>query len=305
MKKLYYLIGLTLSILLFFTSCISKNENKNNDWNVGQIEIVADSNLQEILDPLVVVYENYFPNAKIIFKYVSEEKAISDFKKKGNKAIAISRLLDDAELNNASIAQDVVIEKNTFVFDAIAVITNNDFQDSIFKIENINEILKHKTYQLVFDPPKSGIASAIQQISNSEAANFKNAYSLKNTDEVLNYVATHSNAIGFIPYHLLSNKFEKKAQYIRSNFKTLPVSYKNKISNVSQKSIADEIYPLVRPISIYIGNCPELVIQGFTSFLLKRQISKALLLSGLVPKNMPVREIVVTEEFHPNGKNGQ
>ena len=65
MKKLYYLIGLTLSILLFFTSCISKNENKNNDWNVGQIEIVADSNLQEILDPLVVVYENYFPNAKM------------------------------------------------------------------------------------------------------------------------------------------------------------------------------------------------------------------------------------------------
>ncbi len=301
MKNKHLIIASIFFIVQFILACQSNSKSKqaNNDWNVGSIDIVADSNLQEVLQPLVVIYQNYFPKAHINFIYTPEDIAIQHFKTKKNRAIAISRLLDENELNNASIAQEVEIEKITFAYDAIAVIANKDFADSVFTIEQTQTLLNNKQTQLVFDNPKSGIARTLMQISQSNKDDFKHAFALQNADEVIEYVRRNKNAIGFIPFNLLSNKFEQKAQFIRTNFKILPVSFKNKISTISQQAIANEQYPLDRPISIYIGSCPELVIQGFTSFLLKRQISKAILLSGLVPKNMPVRDVVVSEEFNP------
>ncbi|MEZ5053933.1 MAG: substrate-binding domain-containing protein [Chitinophagales bacterium] len=301
MKNKYIIFLSIFLIVQLFLACQSNTTSKqaNNDWNVGSIDIEADSNLKDVLQPLVVIYQNYFPKAHINFIYTPEDITIQRFKTKKNRAIAISRLLDDNELNNASIAQDVELEKITFAYDAIAVITNKENVDSVFTIEQTKSRLNNKQTQLVFDNAKSGIARTLMQISQSSKDDFKQAYVLQNADEVIEYVRRNKNAIGFIPFNLLSNKFEQKAQFIRANFKILPVSYKNKVTAISQQTIANEQYPLDRPISIYIGSCPELVIQGFTSFLLKRQISKAILLSGLVPKNMPVRDIVVSEEFNP------
>ena len=167
-------------------------------------------------------------------------------------------------------------------------------------IENTASFLTTSTVaKLVFDNSKSGIARAIMQLSKTDPSLFKNAYSLNSVSDVLKYVSNNANAIGFIPYNLLSNRNEKEAQAIRANFKFLSVSYRDTITAISQESIAQQQYPLVRPISIYIGNCPDLAGQGFTNFLFKQQISKALLLSGLVPKNIPAREVNVTDEFNP------
>lgn len=306
MRNFRYGFWSGLSLLIIFLMCMcqeNKNDkDKNNDWNSGKVVIAADSNLKEVLEPLVVIYENYFPKADIEFNFKSEETIINDFKDKKNKAIAVSRLLSENELKNIAFTHDVSIEKNTFAYDAIAVVANKNFTDSVYTIENTTNYLQNKTMKLVFDHPKSGIARSLMELSGTAPEAFKNAFSLSNTNAVLQYVAANSDAVGFIPYHLFSNRLDKTAQYIRSNFKILPVSYRDTTTVISQKTISDEKYALMRPISIYIGNCPEQVIQGFTSFLLKRQISKALLISGMVPKNLPVREVIVTEEFNPNEK---
>lgn len=283
-------------------SCNSKNEKTatKEDWNTGSVIITADSNLSYILEPLIPVYENFYPNAKVSFQYTSEDAAISDFKNKKNTIIAVGRLFSKDEIDVAQHNQDAKVLENTFAYDAIAVIANKSCKDSVFILEDVSKYLSPgNTTKLVFDNSKSGIARTILQLSKTDPGVFKNAYALNSVTDVLKYVASNTNAIGFIPYNLLSNRNEKEAQYIRSSFKFLRVSYHDTITAISQESIAYREYPLVRPISIYIGNCPDLVGQGFANFLFKRQVSKALLLSGLVPKNIPSREVNVTDKFNP------
>lgn len=293
-----------LLLLLFsvLTSCKQTNKNKNfYDWNNGSVVIIADSNLRNVLEPLVPIYENFYPKASVSFQYTSEDNAIQNFLKNKNTIIATARQLSDAEQQEATINQDAKIVESIFAYDAIAVIANKSYPDSVFTIENTAHFLEKTTAtKLVFDNSKSGIVRTILQLSNAAPDSFKNAYALNSIEEVLRYVASNKNAIGFIPYNILSNRNEKQAQEIRATFKFLAVSYKNKTTTLSQEHIYNQTYPLIRPIVIYIGNCPDLVGQGFTNFLFSRQISKALILSGLVPQTISDRDVVVTNEFHPN-----
>lgn len=304
MKRLILIFVSTLLFFVLLFMLIGKkkiNINTADEWNEGNVEIVADSNLKAIIEPLASIYENHYPKAKINFSYNEEDIVIANFKQNKSHAIAINRLLSEDELNNISIVQNnVTVEKITFAYDAIAVITNKKFTDTIFYLQKTDSYLNSNTTKLIFDNAKSGIARTLMNVSNTTPDKFKNAYTLNSTDDVLKYVEMNDNAIGFIPYHLLSNRLATKAKEIRANFKILPVSYNDITVQISQESIAKQQYPLIRPISIYIGNCSDQVINGFTSFLLKRQIAKALLLSGLVPQNMPVREVVVTDEFNPS-----
>lgn len=293
-------LSLYLLLVLMVFSCHSGKQETVNDKNHGSVVITADSNLQYILEQLVPVYENFYPGTKVSFSYTSEDIAISDFKHKKNTIIAVGRLLSPEEMANAEHNHDAKILENTFAYDAIAVIANKSFRDSVFSLEKTSSYLDgNSQIKLVFDNSKSGIAKSILRFSGTTPDAFKNAYSLASVSEVLKYVASNDNAIGFIPYNLLSNRNEKQAKEIRTSYKFLAVSYHDTITSISQESIAYQTYPLLRPISIYIGNCPELVGQGFTDFLFKRQIQKVLLLSGLVPRNIPTREVNVTDEFNP------
>lgn len=302
MRITRFIISFIIAFIFIVCSCNSNNKTTNEfEWNKGNVVITADSNLRDILETLIPIYENFYPNANVSFQYTSEDVAISDFKNKKNTIIAIEKQLTPDEIAVAEHHQNAKVLENVFAYDAIAVISNKAFKDSFFAIENTAKYLNASAAaKLVFDNAKSGIAKVIMHLSNTEPALFKNAYSLNSTTDVLKYVEANTNAIGFIPYNLLSNRNEKEAKYIRTTFKFLPVSYHDTITAISQESIAYREYPLVRPISIYIGDCPDLVGQGFANFLFKRQISKALLLSGLVPKNIPTREVNVTDEFNPN-----
>lgn len=271
------------------------------DWNNGSVTITADSNLRFVLEQLVPIYENFYPKASVKFNYTSEDKAISEFTSKTNTIVAVEKQLTSAEMQSATFHQDAKIMENIFAYDAIAVIANIAYTDSVFDINKTAQYLQpSSTTKLVFDNAQSGIAKIILQRSGVPAADFKNAYALHDIADVLKYVAENKNAIGFIPYNLVSNRNEQEAKYIRSTYKFLAVTYKNNTIALSQENIANQKYPLIRPIVLYIGNCPDVVGQGFANFLFGRQISKALLLSGLIPASIPVREVVVTEEFHPS-----
>lgn len=302
MNKSNNITILLFSCLLLLASCQSSKKKLNYyDWNNGSVTITADSSLRFVLEQLVPIYENFYPKASVNFNYTSEDKAINDFKKKANTIIAIEKQLSKDEMQSAAFHQDTKIIENIFAYDAIAVITNKSFTDSVFDINKTAQYLQStSSTKLVFDNAQSGIAKTILQLSGVSAADFKNAYALNNITDVLKYVAENKNAVGFIPYNLLSNRNEQEAKYIRSTYKFLAVAYKNNTIALSQENIANQKYPLIRPIVLYIGNCPEVVGQGFANFLFGQQISKALLLSGLVPVSIPAREVVVTEEFHPS-----
>lgn len=302
MKINLYINCLFISIVILTSGCHSSSNKKNiYDWNNGSVVIMADSNLKNILEPLIPIYENFYPKASVQFQYTTEDDALKGFLNNKYTIVAMEKQFTDAETQQATQVQDAKIMENIFAYDAIAVIANKSFKDSVFTVEKMNDFLQPSSpIKLVFDNTKSGIAKKLLQLSAIPADVFKNAYSLNSITEVLKYISTNTNAIGFIPYNILSDRNEEEAKKIRNGFKFLSVSYKNKTTALSQENIATQTYPLIRPVVLYIGNCPDYVGQGFANFLFSRQVSKALLLNGLVPKSIPVREVQVTESFNPS-----
>lgn len=301
----YFSRFISIIILLLTSSCNTQNKTEQqhiNERHKGNFVITADINLRYILEQLASIYHIYYPDANISFKYTTEDDAVSNFKLKKNDIIAVEKLLSPDEIANAQFHHQAKVLENIFAYDAIAIISNKQNSDSIFILDKLENYLNDKSKKIVFDNKQSGIAKQLMQYSNTSAEAFKNAYAVNSVNEVLQFIEHNNDAIGFIPYNSFSNRNEKTAQQIRTQFNILPISYHDTMYTLSQESIATQNYPLIRPIVLYIGNCPELVAQGFANFIFGKQISKALLLSGLVPKNIPIREVIVTEEFHPNKK---
>jgi phosphate transport system substrate-binding protein len=245
------------------------------------------------------VYENSFPQATINFQYKNEEELVRDFVAGRAKVIIISRELSPAENQEAAVNQKIEIREHIFAYDAVAVIAGKNYKDSVLAIEKIPEfLLLHTSTKLIFDNAYSGIAKQVMQLCQVNPSAFKYAFVVKNPQEVIDYVSNDPHAVGFIPFNYISNSYEQSDLNNRQKIKLLGLSQKDTVYKLSQENIAYSYYPLKRPLNIILGNSPDLVGIGFTNFLHRTQAAKILLKSGLVPKFLPVRKVVVREELN-------
>jgi phosphate transport system substrate-binding protein len=295
-------IILIAGILIWQMSGCKNNQpitSESNDWNTGSMTLPCDTNLQPVFDQMKPVYENSYPQAVINFQYRNEEDLIRDFVDGIIKAMAISRNLTNSEIQQAAIQQKIEIREHVFAYDAIAVIAAPNFMDTILALEAIPGYLeKDSPVKLVFDNAYSGIAKQVMQVCRINPGAFQNAYVVKNPQAVIDYVAGNPQAIGFIPYNFISNSYESADLANRKKIKLLSLSKRDTLYSLSQEDIAYSAYPFTRPLNMVLGNNPDLVGRGFTNFLHRSQAARILLKSGLVPKNLPVRQIRVRESLN-------
>lgn len=294
---------LVLFVPFFFFSCHTNNTSKNsssNEWNTGTITIATDENLENIAPQLAQIYENDNPAAHIIFNYQPQDKIIADFISGKITSMFISRALTKEEIAYSSQQQKTATVQNIIGYNAIAVIANHGFKDSIFYLKNITNYLQaNSSIKLVFDNNQSGIPKNIMQQTNLKPADFKNALVVKNAQEVIEYVQRNTASIGFIPFNLISNHFDSSATKILTNIKLLAVNHNDTIQQISQESIYQQKYVLEQCLNIVLGRNPELVGTGFTNFLTRERAAKILFRAGLVPAVMPNRNMIIREEILP------
>jgi phosphate transport system substrate-binding protein len=286
---------------LVFISCKNKTgiTSESNDWNSGKIVIASDTNLRSVLDQMKPVYENSYPDAVVDFNYSNEEDIVRDFINGKVRVMIISRsLLETERQQSASVQQINEVREHIFAYDAIAVISCKQFRDSVIALEQIPGFLQENSaIKMVFDNAYSGIAKQVMSVCNIHAEAFKNAYVVKNPQAVIDYVANDPQAIGFIPFNFISNSYLETNVVNRQKIKLLAISVHDTAYSLSQNDIAYSNYPFKRPLNIVIGNNPDPVGRGFTNFMHRRQAAKILLKSGLVPVNIPVRNVTVHDEL--------
>lgn len=289
--KAYTLLSL-LTCLVF--SCKNNSDNTNR-WNKGKITIAADIHLQSVFDQLKPVFENANKEAEVNFNYQIEDSILQGFKNGKYTSMLISRLMTATEKKEAEIKQETKIVEIPFAYDAIAIIAHPDFADSVISLNKLNDYLQPTSaIKLVFDNPKSGIAKQVQALTKIPITNFKNAFTLNNTDEVIAYVIQHKNAIGFIPYNIISTAIQSKKN---PAVKIVSVQHNDTIYTLTQYDLSLQKYPLLRTLNFVLGRNPEQVANGFAHFLNREKTAKILLKSGLVPRFLPARNIVVQDEL--------
>ncbi len=213
----------------------------------------------------------------------------------------ISRTLTEEETATSQQNQTVKITAQTFAYNAVAVIANKSFKDSILDMSTLKNYLNPSSpLKLVFDNQRSGIAKLIMHKASIDRALFKNAFVVNNATEVATYIAGNTNTIGFIPFNMISDEDDRNRDAVLSKVKVLDIRQDSTFAAISQSSIYTFSYPLQQSLTIVLGNNPELTGRGFSNFLCRERSGKILLKAGLVPRFMPTRTINILDNLKSN-----
>lgn len=225
-------------VILFVASCNNGNWDnaslvKEESYTKGQLHIAIDESLQPIMDQELNVFENSFTDIQLLKTYSSEEDAIRSFFEDKSKLIVITRDLNKAE-------KDILTQKGMSVRslavaeDAVTFIVNPN-ENALMTTQRLKEILSgtsEKKYTVVFNSPTSSIVNFILDTIIPGQKLSSNTYALANNEEMIQYVASHENAIGVLG---VSSVYDPKSKEGAGKFR-------NEVKVVALKDTASNEY---------------------------------------------------------------
>ena len=243
----------------------------------GSINISVDESFEPVIKEQIKMYETSFPNTKINALYKTESECLKDFfNDSATRLVIVTRGLTDAEDKYMRAKVGFNPGWQEVATDAIAVVVNKKSVDSFFTLNDLQQTLQgkiNKNKTIVFDGLKQ--TSTVRFIQDSVLKGMPIDTSVvkavKNSDEVLDYIATHENAIGFVGINRIGNP---------EDYAQLEILKKIKISLIqcdlcqykpfilpTQQSILNRRYPLVRGLHYIVKESYKGLGNGFATFL--------------------------------------
>ena len=305
-----------LIVLSLLSGCGKMNRNPYSDTpTTGIINIGVDETFKNITDSELMVFGGIYTYAKITPIYATEERCVKMLLADSVRLILAYRPLYGPEKeifrNRQIVPREIKIAK-----DAIAVIVHPENTDTLLSMKVLKGILTGEitkwiqvnqksspdNIDLIFDNKKSSILQFVVDSICGDAALSRQAYALDSTLDVVNYVAGHRNAIGFIGVSLVSDiddstqmsflKRIKVASLSKSEQATADNSYKP-----FQAYIYQGDYPLIRDVYAIDAEPRNGLATGFTSFLASDRGQRIILKSGIIPAVAPVRIVNIRKNL--------
>ena len=302
-----------LTIMTFILLAASCNPNKkkakvitgDDTINSGTIHISVDESFAPIIDSQIKVFMSLNPKAKIIPHYKPEADCLKDMLNDSTRMIIITRgLSDDEELYYKDTLSFIPMH-GRIATDAIAVITNNKAKDSLFSIAEIRGMLNGTspyTYQLVMDGLKatSTVRFLIDSVLRGQSLK-GNVVAARNSEGVINYVASTPNAIGFIGVSWIGNREDPAQLTFQKKVRLAALQCANCAEEVYvrpyQANMAMKRYPLNRGLHYILKENYAGLGKGFVNFLTHEKGQLIFRRGYLVPDRMAlqIRKANVTE----------
>jgi phosphate transport system substrate-binding protein len=286
--------GIFLILILLF-SC-QKHERMNSPTQ-GEITVFTDEAFYPLVIQWAEVFSSIYTEAKVKVQIVPQEYAIQKLLNLETPLIFVSRTLDEHE--QAFIKRKLHIARQHFVAkDAICLLIHPKNTDSLLTQKKLQAIF-HNQYDVKITPVfAQNHSSNLQWIADKFLKiNTKACYALPSHQKVIDFVSKNPQAMGVIGMSWLSDFRDNTQQKaVLQNVKMASISTPKDSSifyQPYQSQIATNQYPLSRQI-FAIHTEPKVgLATGFVSFILSEKGQRIVLKSGLVPANMPSREIDV------------
>ncbi|MFM7709627.1 MAG: substrate-binding domain-containing protein [Ferruginibacter sp.] len=194
-----FLIGLLVS-------CSSESaSDKVTDTPVnGRIAISVDESFQPVIDQQIRMYEASYPGTTIQVQYKSEADCLQDLLKRDSvRLVIVSRLLHENEQAFLKSKLGYSPASAVLAFDGIALVQHPSDQDTMFSLERLQSELSGRakathTYLMDGYNATSTVSYIRDSVMRGLAFDSSAVRALKNTKEVLEYVATHPGSLGFV-----------------------------------------------------------------------------------------------------------
>lgn len=303
MKFSLRLFCMGASMLFALGSCKQKTDKESAARAERASILVVDESFKPIVDQELYVYKATFKNSHPKVIYAPENSAVNMLFSDSARVLILAREMN-AEENKALQSRNLKPIVNCFAIDAVTLIVNQASNDTAITVSEIKKMLTGNTKtdrDIVFDNPNSGLVRYLKELSGSKDLKQKNIYSLKSNKEVIKYVSDHPNAIGITGFSWLN---DPEKDYEDAVGKVKIMSVKDDIKNASgayytpsQETLALKQYPLTR--NLYILNFTGKMGVGmeFAAFVGGDRGQRIILKSGLLPFNIPGREIHIVSKM--------
>lgn len=257
--------------LFLFTACGSEESKGPSDTlSSGELTISADETYRPIIEAQKNVFDSSYPEAHITINYKPEADCIKDFLEEKVRLILVARDLTPEEQKYLE-EKKVIANSLAVARDAIAVIVNNASKDTLLAMAQLKGILTGQypeKYTVVFDNSGSSTFRFIQDSLMGGQKLGANVFAAKTNEEVVNYVAEHPNAIGFVGFSYVNAGNTAEQHWIdKVTVVALEDTSGLGFEKPYQAYIARQSYPLTRDLYyVKSENRPGLGT-GFANFL--------------------------------------
>jgi phosphate transport system substrate-binding protein len=317
-REICYCFLFTISLFLIATSC-RRNEKaitRTDTLSSGEALIACDECLAPVIKEEVNVFNALNLDANIIPVYASEFDIFKFLLSDSIRLIIAARDITENEkqqlkkLKRQPRSQKIAI-------DGIALIINIENKDSLLSIQDLRKIMTgeimdwnavtsskagERPITIVFDQQNSSTLRFIQDsICKNKNLN-SHSVAAKSNLEVINYVATHPNALGVIGVNWISNPSDSTKLSFDNTIRVISLS--EELYPTEENSykpfpayLALELYPLRRNIYAILSDVRGGLPAGFVSFIAGDGGQRIILKAGLVPATRPTRLINLKNEF--------
>lgn len=296
-------IFLFITIAAFISSCGLKDDiTKKDSPTTGKLVMYYDEGLTLHIDNQINTFRSIYEHADIRLVPSNEKTCIESLFNDSCKAIAISRLLTEKELEKFR-AKNIRPETSVVAKTAIAFIVHKDFADSTLAINEILDLLKGndssliagKHIKIIFDNENSGSTRHLKD-SLLPNINFgKNCSAVNNTNELVKAISNDPNAIGVCDYAWLSDRDDNTVKEFMKSIKIMAISReKNKTAYMpDQSNLATLAYPFTKTVCVIRRSSEFSLGKGVETFIAGPIGQLMFLKQGLAPNRQEERVVEI------------
>jgi phosphate transport system substrate-binding protein len=257
-KLIFFYISIFFSVLLF--SCKTKSDAPQSVDTHSQdsLFVSIDESFRPVMEQQIAMFESSYPGKHIIASYKSEVECLKDFINSNHTPLVIvgKGLSSEEERKFASATQNR-LSWNCIASDAVVLVANAASVDTLFDLDALRNQLSGKIKsdkKFVFDGMNatSTVRYVRDSILKGESFDTSLVKAKKNSREVLDYVVSNKNAIGFVGMSWIGNPENmdqvKLLQKIKLCYVRCDLCDGKPYVKPMQQTVASKRYPLVRPL---------------------------------------------------------
>lgn len=299
MRFIFFYLAL---FFFLFTSC---DQNKESYSTLsGSIEAMADPSFFPIAKAEEAVFESFYEEANVDFSYLPQNDIIKLFLKDSVNFILTGRRLSVEE--KQFLQPEVPLTEIHFATDALAFLVHPS-KLSVIDIDTLRSILTGKinNWQETGIGGEGAITLVTDESNSSNLLFLRDSFNLNtkiniiaagSNEMVIEYVSSHPESIGIVASGFVADEEDPVIKKRRQLVQILKIKAGDNIYTPFQADIANENNPLKRKIYAIRRNRSKDVGVGFMAFISGEKGQRIVLKSGLLPANMPGREIKISED---------
>jgi phosphate transport system substrate-binding protein len=300
--------------LLWLFACGNRSDKPSytDTPTSGTIDIVVDESYEPLIKVQLDTFMRIYKYATIRARYLPEAEVINELLHNDSVRIAITARKLTKDETTVFDQQRIIPRYIKIAVDAVALLVHPDNPDTALGAEQLHSIIRGTTATWKALDPKRGSADTIRIVfdrsgsSNTrylkeqflEGGSFPpNCYATNSNADVVDYVATHPNALGVISLNWISDSDDPTANEFLKKVRVVYLAAEGESSFVQpyQAYIALKSYPLTRDVYIISREGRNGLGTGFASFAAADQGQRLVRMMGLLPATMPVRIVNLHE----------